>query len=67
MIQPKSRHQANVMDAIEDVFCAHHAMLATVTFLKEMVEALEEQQGPFRSHGRDGALQPLALARSDGH
>ena len=43
MIQPKSRHQANVMDAIEGVFCAHHAMLATVIFLQEKVEALEEQ------------------------
>ena len=42
MIQTVSLHQAEaLMAAIDGVVQAHHAALATITFLKEKVQALE--------------------------
>ena len=44
MIRNVSLHQGpHVVCTIEGVIRAHHALLATVTFLKDKVQALEEQ------------------------
>ena len=61
MIQNMSLHQAkHMMAAIDGVVQAHHAALATITFLKEKVLALEgHNQGP---RGRFRAVQPMPPA-----
>ena len=44
MFRPTMVHQSlNIENAINGVIRAHHALLATVTFLKDKVQALEEQ------------------------
>ena len=60
MIQPVSIHQAeHMMVAINGVISAHHHLLATVAFLKDKVQALEEQN--------NGLTARVAVLEQCGH
>lgn len=60
MIQPVSIHQAeHMMVAINGVISAHHHLLATVAFLKDKVQALEDQN--------NGLTARVAVLEQCGH